>query len=103
MDITKVLAFDKKKNKQILVGNIIDGVFYKDVEPKHYFRIVDGYGIQYVSLLKLIELKIKKIVIRDISKNQWETKPQEWIDNGKAMDFGSGKQQFLSMKYMHKI
>lgn len=93
-------TFDPKKQKVVKIGKIISGVLYKNVLPKHFMRIVNGYGIQYDAFN---ELKVSKIIIIEENGNKWESKPSDWKINGKIMDFNSGKQIFLSLKYMHLV
>ena len=99
----KYLTYDPKKQKTVLIGYIENRTLYKYVVPRlHFMKKVDGYGIQYQAFLDL-EKKVDKILIIEQPGNTWKATWSEWNKNGKAADFNSGKQQFLSMKYMHKV
>lgn len=45
-------------------------------------------------------MKLKKVVIIEQNGNKWEATPLQWFTNGKVLDYGWGKQLFLSLKYM---
>lgn len=98
----KLLTWDPRKNKEVLVGEIIGDTLFRDVTSKHFMRVVDGYGIQESALTKLQIGNITKIVIKETdSGKQWESKVSDWTEHGKSADYGNGKQRFLSLKYMH--
>lgn len=98
----KILSTDSKKNKTILCGNLVADTFFRDVTPKHFMRVVGGYGISEDAFQKITELGCKKVVIKDIVTHQsWESAINDWIEHCNIADYGSGKQRFLSLKYMH--
>ncbi len=79
-------------------------IFYKKVIPaKHFFRIVDGYGISYEAFLNIKSKGCKKVLIKEKGGFNWSSDLKTWEDSGKVADFGSGKQFLLSLKFMHKI
>lgn len=99
--MTKLLTYDKRKNKMVKVGEIQGEALFKNVNPaKHLMRMLDGYGIQYEAFVKLREKGIKKIIIKETTGNQWEASLDTWNEHSSTQDFGSGKQVFLSLKYM---
>lgn len=98
----KLYTFDTRKQKKVLIGEIQGEALFKTVNPaKHFMRIVDGYGIQYQAFQELKAKQIKKIIIKETTGNQWEATLQTWIDNSKVADYGSGKQVFMSLKFMN--
>lgn len=98
----KVYCFDPKKQKFILIGMQSDDVLIKNVESNHFMRIVNGYGMQYDAFSRFKKIGIKKIKIHEgHTGNNWVSKPDDWIKNGRVADYGNGKQVFLSLKYMH--
>ena len=97
----KLLTYDPAKNRTVLCGELIGDTLFRDVEAKHFMRVVQGYGIQEVAFQKILEEGIKKIVLKEKhTKKNWEATTDRWIDKGKVIDYGHGKQRFLSMKYM---
>lgn len=101
MDIS-VTTFDKKKNKVVTAGEIRDNVFVKKVKPKHFMRVVQGYGVQENVFDKLMDEGIKEIWLIKSNKEKLISNIIQWKLFGKVADYGSGKQRFLSEKYMTK-
>jgi hypothetical protein len=101
----KLLTFDTRKQKKVLVGEINGDKLVKKVTANHFMRIVNGYGIQYEALAELSDKKIKTIEVHELEglRRKWTATVKEWIEKSKTMDFGNGKQVFLSLKYMHEI
>lgn len=100
----KILAYDPKKGKHVLVGNLVKTTLYRRVEAKHYMRILDGYGIQEPAFQDVIKKGTKFIVeIVEETKDKWKSSIGDWIKYGHVADYGHGKQRFLSLKYMQKI
>jgi hypothetical protein len=99
--MTKILSYDLKKKKTILCGQLMGKTFFKDVMPFHYMRMVGGYGISEDAFQKIIGDGCEKVVIKEVKTgNQWESKIKDWFDHCLIADYGSGKQRFLSLKYM---
>ena len=98
----KLNTYDPHKKKVVKIGTIIDGVLYKPVKPKHFFRLADAYGIQYEAFNRILD-QVKKVVIIEENGNKWESIPLDWFTKGKVADYGYGKQVFLSLKYMKQI
>ena len=97
----KITAFDPRKGSHVLVGVLKNGVFTKHVTAKHFMRIVGGYGIQELAFQELLEAKCQTVII--INETESYVSPiQNWIEHGKVMNFNSGNQRFLSLKYMQK-
>lgn len=100
----KILAYDPRKAKYVLVGRLVRGTLTRQVESKHYMRIVDGYGIQEHAFQEILNKKTKYIIqeVKE-TKDKWKSSVKDWIKHGHVADYGHGKQRFLSLKYMTKI
>ena len=96
----KLLVYDPAKQKDVLIGEIQDGVLHREVKPEHFMKIVDGYGIQENGFQKLITEAVKEIVMRTEAGTTYSATVQTWLDHSKVADYGHGKQRFLSLKYM---
>lgn len=100
----KIYSYDTQKQKTILCGELIGDTFYKDVEAKHFMVKVGGYGISEDAFQKIKENDCKKIVIRVLNtKYNWESNLEVWEDHCLLANYGSGKQRFLSLKYMSSV
>lgn len=85
------------------MGNKIGDVFFKSVEPKHFMRVVGGYGLQYDAFACFEGEGIKDIeVLERHTGITWQSKPKDWFEHGNIADYGRGKQIFLSLKYMKR-
>jgi putative cell wall-binding protein len=97
----KLLCFDPHKNKRVLCGEVIGEALFRWVKPEHFMRVVQGYGIQEVAFQEVVRKGIKTIILKETNTNQrWEASIKIWLENSKIMDFGYGKQRFLSLKFM---
>lgn len=102
----KLLTFDPRKRKKVLVGKIIgDTLFRKMVKRKHFMKVVDGYGIQEQAMVELLRRGVQKVIIIETdTKRRWKSRIQDWIKHGKVADYsGHGKQRFLSLRYMRSF
>ena len=98
----KLYSFDPKKNKTILVGEVIGKTLVRKVNSNHFFRVCNGYGIQENAFEKAVEMGIKHITLLvDSTDVSWSSTVKDWIEHGAVKDYGHGKQRFLSMKYMN--
>lgn len=97
-----IKTVDPGKHGEIVAGTLESGVFKKIVNStKHFMRRVQGYGIQEVVFQKLKEMGCHTIVIDERDKaNTLTSTIADWEDHGKVADYGSGKQRFLSTKFM---
>lgn len=79
-------------------------IFFKQVErAKHYMRVLSGYGIQKEAYDK-IKQKIKWIIIFEKdTNNRLLSKIEDWKEHSSAQNYGSGRQVFLSEKYMEVL
>lgn len=97
----KLLAFDPAKKKQVLCGEIAGTSLFRWVKPEHFMRVLQGYGIQEVAFQKICEEELKMIILKEEHTGlNWEAPVEIWKLHGKVMDYGHGKQRFLSLKYM---
>jgi hypothetical protein len=98
----KLLCYDPKKNKQVLVGELIGNTLFRDVEPEHFMRIVQGYGIQEVAFQEILKKEVKFIILKEThTDKRWKADVETWKKKGKVADYGHGKQRFLSLSYMN--
>jgi len=99
-----IKTYDPRKGYSVKAGEVIGNVFRKEVKRhKHYFRIVEGYGIQADVMEELKRRKIKKILIKETDTGDVLVSDLEnWkIHEGKG-NWGHGRQFVLSEKYMQK-
>jgi len=96
---SKITTWDPAKKKVVLVGELRNGILFRKVKPEHFMKVVGGYGIQEVAFQTILERQIKKIVLSSHDR-EWTSKVKDWSAHGHIADYGSGKQRFLSMKYM---
>jgi hypothetical protein len=98
----KILSYDPRKHKRVLCGEFIVDTFFRTVQPYHFMKIVGGYGIQEDAFQDIVGRGCKKIVIKEVKTgNQWEATVEDWLNHCHIADYGSGKQRFLGLKYMH--
>lgn len=75
----------------------------RKVEPKHFMRVLQGYGIQDIAFQEICKLGIKYIGLKEIhAGDTLYSKVEVWKDKGAVKDYGHGKQRFLSIKYMKR-
>lgn len=79
-------------------------IFFKQVErAKHYMRVLSGYGIQK-EVFDKIKQKVKWIIIFEKdTNNRLLSKIEDWKEHSSAQNYGSGRQIFLSEKYMEVL
>ena len=99
-----IYTTDPYKEKQVLAGELEEGVFIKKVTPEiHLFRLWNCYGIQETVIIKLQTLSCHTIKI--IEKNGYTliSTFNDWLDPRiKVTDFGGGRQRFYPRKDMIK-
>lgn len=96
---TKLTTWDPKKRKVVLCGELRNNILFRKVKPEHFMQICQGWGIQEIAFNKIVEMKVKKIILSTGIKD-WEAPIKNWIEHGSVADYGNGKQRFLSTKYM---
>ena len=95
----KITTWDPNKKKVVLCGELRKGILFRKVKPEHFLRVVGGYGIQEVAFQEILSRGIKKIILSTHDR-EWKSKVSDWSAHGHIADYNSGKQRFLSMKYM---
>lgn len=103
----KLHAYDPAKQKLVLVGqwSIEESALIRDVDQDHFMNVVQGYGIQEVAFQKVLSIipKIKYIIFNEVYTGDRLTADiPTWLEHSKVMDFGHGKQRFLSVKFMKR-
>lgn len=79
-------------------------IFTKKVIPtKHFMRVCDGYGISYEAFINIKAKGCKYIVIKEKGGSNWKSDLKTWEKHNHTADYGSGKQVFLSLKFMNKV
>jgi hypothetical protein len=104
--MAKLYTWDPGKNKKVLCGEIQGTALFRWVEPQHFMRVVDGYGIQEIAFQEIVKRGVRLIILKETATEQrWEATTETWLQHSKVADYGHGKQRFLSMKYQstHKI
>jgi hypothetical protein len=97
----KILTYDPGKKKKVLVGEVVGDTLFRWVEPEHFMQVVGGYGIQEVAFQQILKEGVKKIILKAThTEKRWEADVENWKYHGRVMDYGNGKQRFLSLKYM---
>jgi len=98
----KILTWDSKKGKKVLCGELIGDTLFRDVEAKHFMRVLQGYGIQEVAFQEILSRGAKYIILKEThTDKRWKADVETWKMHSKVADYGHGKQRFLSLKYMH--
>ena len=98
----KILTFDPKKNKQVLVGELMGNTLFRDVEPEHFMKVLQGYGIQEVAFQEVLKREVKFIILKEThTDKRWKADTEVWKNKGRVADYGHGKQRFLSLSYMN--
>jgi len=95
-------TYDPHKKKIVNCGEVRGNRLIRHVNSNHFFRVVNGYGIQENAFEKAIEIGIKHItLVVDSTQVTWNSTIKDWKEHGKVADYGNGKQRFLSIKYMN--
>lgn len=97
----KLTAYDPKKGKHILCGELVGDSLFRDVEKKHFMRIVNGYGIQEIAFQEALKRGVTKFIYKELHTGKnWEATDTDLNKFGAVKDFGHGPQRFISMKYL---
>lgn len=94
---TLIYTFDVKKNKYVIAGRYLKGVFTKNVKEKHYMRIFGSYGISLDVITKLFELECHAIRVQKGSKFI-EVPFDDWKNLSLRKDVGHGEQYFFKVE-----
>lgn len=100
----KLYSYDGGKNRKVFVGSYFPDkkIFYKKVEPIHFMRKFNGYGIQFDVIQELLRVGCERIAIRPVGEKvaylsdikDWEN---EEIRKG---NYGHGLQVFRPVSMM---
>lgn len=81
-------AIIKKDGK--IIGFVRDGIYTTNrIKDKHFFRMLNGYGVSISVIEKLKELGVKKIIFQEplckyeISISDFILKSKAWTDKGR--------------------
>ncbi len=97
----QIKTLDPRKNAVVVCGELVDGVYFRDVKTKHYMRVIGGYGIQEDAFQQLLANDAKRVILKEVETGKkWYSPIENWIEHGKVADYGHGKQRFLSTKFM---
>ena len=95
----KILTYDPQKKKTILCGEYEDKTFVRKVEPKHFMKVLQGYGIQEVAFQEILSKGCTRVIIKT-KTDEYFAPINLWIEHGAIKDYSAGKQRFLSLKFM---
>lgn len=106
-----IFTIDEGKNKRVLVGQVvktkIGGKSYltkKVNRSAHYFRKVEGYGIQTEVLERLKDRIMGVLIFEEDTGNMFWSYINTWFSvDSSGKNFGHGKQTLLPEKYMELI
>ncbi len=101
-EVSKPLYINKK---QVGIYNPTTKQFIKPVtRSKHYFRKVSGYAVDSGVLDYLEDEGGQEVLIVETDTgNSFKSNLQTWKEKGRAGNWGYGKQQTLSEKYMERL
>lgn len=96
----KILSYDPRKKKTILCGYLKGDTFVREVDPKkHFMKVLQGYGIQEDAFQTLINSGCSRIIMKT-KTDEYLASVKDWVEHSKIADYSSGKQRFLSLKFM---
>lgn len=97
----KIETYDPAKRQVVYAGTFDPGtkIFSKIVNPNHFMKREQGYGIQQDVLHQLIEKGCEQIWIITLDGVQHQSKLQDWLDRV-PKDYGNGLQTFMKLSDM---
>lgn len=98
----EIKVYDPEKDKNIVVGNLINGTYLRDIKPNHYVFKYAGYGIQANLLAYLNSKGCHTIKLRS-PKRILQSSIDKWILKGFPDDLGNGVQVFLPISEMEDV
>jgi len=99
----KIETFDLRLNRTVCAGdyNAGTGTFVKRVGPRHFMRMMGGYGIQEEVVRRLAAEGCKRVVIKVRGGATYHSGLAAWLaPDIKVRDFGHGPQRFLPVARM---
>jgi len=98
-----ISTHDPKKGKDVIVGTLRDGAFYRSVvDTLHYCRKYAGYGLQEDVVQRLRDLDCVKVVFINGTKKH-ECPFEIFLNKAKQDDLGHGVQWFISLSDMETL
>jgi hypothetical protein len=98
-----ILTFDEKKMKQVKAGELVDGVFTKEVlSKKHLIKIYNGYAIQ-LDVVSKLQGGCKKIIIVADKKVHYEIDFDTFMRKALKINLGHGYQYCIQCKSMKEF
>lgn len=95
----KILTYDPKKKKTVLCGELEGDTFTRLVEAKHFMKVMQGYGIQEDAFQEILEKGCTRIIIKN-KTTEYFAPMSIWLEYGRVADYSSGKQRFVSLRFM---
>lgn len=89
----RIITFDPKKGKQVLVGDFENGILYKRVTSAHFMIKEQGYGIQEDVIERLKELNCE--IVRIIATTKTFDIPFIEYLKVEPKNYGNGPQRFV--------
>lgn len=101
--MTKLYAFDSGRGKKVLIGQVIGNALLIRKNADQRMKKFDAYGIDERAFGDAKKNGIVEIRIHRLDTEQrLKASTEIWETKSKTMDFGHGKQLFLSIKYMEQ-
>lgn len=88
-----------------VVGQVVGSSYITERTPEHYFRMFDGFGLDYTILKKLAAYGVRHIIIfyKDKDKTTKYASPVDiWFLHGKIYRWMDVDQVILPVKFMEK-
>lgn len=99
--MTKLYAFDSGRGRKVLVGQVIGNALLLRKNAEQRMKKFDAYGIDERAFNEAKKAGIVEIRIHRLDNDQrLKASIETWETKSKTMDYGHGKQLFLSIKYM---
>lgn len=95
----KILTYDPRKKKTVLCGTLEEDTFVRVVEPRHFMKVMQGYGIQEDAFQEILSKGCKRIIIKT-KTHEYYAPVSIWLEHSKIADYSAGKQRFVSLKFM---
>ena len=98
----KLYAYDKGRDRKILVGEIIENKLVKRVDPeKHLLKKFGCYAIQDSVFEELEGRGVEEIIFIEKGGRKLSSPLFEWLaPNIRTVEFGHGKQRIFSVDRM---
>jgi hypothetical protein len=103
--VRQIITYDPRKKKHVLVGFLFGDTLVRNVKPEHFMTRCQGYGLQESAYQQLVVLGVRSVILHATATgDEYVSKLADWAGDGiNPMDFGNGKQRFLSVNRMKRI